>query len=94
MKREKELKLLKIIDRIAEEVQMIGQTLDGIEGVMTCARNSKLELLQIGQLLSLEQEKKEQEKKEQEKKEQEKKEQEKKDGDKKIIRHKDEGQTV
>ena len=79
MKREKELKLLKIIDRIAEEVQMIGQTLDGIEGVMTCARNSKLELLQIGQLLSLEQEKKEQEKK---------------DGDKKIIRHKDEGQTV
>jgi hypothetical protein len=59
-----------MIDRIAEEILMIGQTLDDIEGVMTCARNSKYEFLQIGQLLSLDNEKKEQEKKakEQEKK--------------------------
>ena len=70
MKREKELKLLKMIDRIAEEILMIGQTLDDIEGVTTCARNSKYEFLRIGHLLRLDNEKKEQEKKEQEKKEQ------------------------
>jgi hypothetical protein len=48
-----------MIDRIAEEILMIGQTLDDIEGVMTCARNSKYEFLQIGQLLSLDNQKKE-----------------------------------
>jgi intein/homing endonuclease len=71
MNRDKELKLLKMIDRIAEEIQMVGQTLDEIEGVTICARNSKLEFLRIGHLLKLDNEKKAQEQKE---KEQEKKE--------------------
>ena len=62
MNRDKELKILKMIDRIAEEIQMVGQTLDGIEGVMTCARNSKFEFLRIGHLLKLDNQKKEQEK--------------------------------
>jgi uncharacterized protein (UPF0335 family) len=53
-----------MIDRVAEEIQMIGQTLDSIDGVMTHARNSKFDLLHIGQLLKLDNQKKEEKKKE------------------------------
>ena len=69
------------MDRIAEEIQMVGQTLDEIDGVMTHARNSKFEFLRIGHLLKLDNEKKAQEQKEKEKKEKEQKEQEQKEKD-------------
>ena len=56
---EKENKIIKMIDRVAEEVQMIGQTLDEIEGIETSARNARLELLNIIQLFKLNNEEKE-----------------------------------
>jgi hypothetical protein len=61
-----EQKIIKMIERVAEEVQMIGQTLDNIEGVSTHARNSKFELLHIISLFKLNNEKQEHDKKEQE----------------------------
>jgi len=73
-----EQKIIKTITNVAEEIQMIGQTLDEINGVSAHARNSKYELLQIIHLFKINNE-------EQEKKEQE-------DGEKEVIQHKDQKQ--
>ena len=57
----KEQKIIEMINKVAEEALMIGQTFDHIEGVETCARNARFELLHITQLLKLDNEEKEKE---------------------------------
>jgi hypothetical protein len=44
---QQELKRIEIIRKVAEEIQMIGQTYDHIDGVSKHARNAKFELLKI-----------------------------------------------
>ena len=61
---QKEQKIIKMIIKVAEDIQMIGQNLDYIEGVAVSARNSKYELLNIIQLLKVDNEQREKDAKE------------------------------
>jgi len=53
----REQNIIKEITKVAEQIHMIGQSLEDIEGVSTSARNSKYELLHIIQLFKIENEK-------------------------------------